>query len=240
MSFTINAEGRLITYEIIRKNVKNLNLRVKQDGQVVVSAGSRVSEAYIEVFVRQKAEWICKALDKVQNQKGILKKEFLPEQENTVLLLGKEFTLFIQAAEKNKIEIAGRQIIMYTRHLQQPVKLKKQWGLWYDTMARNIFYEAVTELYKSVEPYGVAMPAIKIRNMKSRWGSCSVHGEAITLNKMLLQTPYECIRYVAAHELTHFIQPNHSKNFYRMLESILPDHERMEKELKYWLLPSEL
>ncbi|BCJ96502.1 hydrolase [Anaerocolumna cellulosilytica] len=238
MSFIINAGGRLITYEIRRKKVKNLTLFVKPEGLVVVSAGNRVSEAYIEAFIRQKADWICKALDKVENYKGILKKEIIPENGMIVLLLGREFTLLIQGAPKDKIQIEGRQIIIYTRHSEQSDKLKRQWQLWYDAMAKNIFYEAVAELHKSFEPHGVIMPVIRIRNMKSRWGSCSVYGAAITLNKMLLQTPYECVRYVAAHELTHFIQPNHSKSFYSMLQSILPEHRTMERELNNWRLPS--
>jgi predicted metal-dependent hydrolase len=238
LSFIINAGGRLITYEITRKKVKNLTLRVKPEGQVIVSADNRVSEAYIEAFIRQKADWICKALDKARNHKGLLKKEIIPENGRVVLLLGREFTLLLQDAPKDEIQIKGRQIIINTRHFGQPDKLKRQWQLWYDTMAKNIFHEAVTELYKSFEPYGVTMPVIRVRNMKSRWGSCSVYGETITLNKMLLQTPYECIRYVAAHELTHFIEPNHSKSFYSMLQSILPEHRAMEGELKNWRLPS--
>ena len=69
------------------------------------------------------------------------------------------------------------------------------------------------------------MPTIKIREMKSRWGSCIPAKQQITLNKRLIHYPVEFIEYVVLHEFVHLIQPNHSKAFYHIIEYHMPDYK---------------
>ena len=91
--------------------------------------------------------------------------------------------------------------------------------------------KAVEKIYPAFEPYQVPFPFIKIRKMKSLWGSCSMYKGTITLNRALIHAPFECIEYVAAHELTHFLYPNHSSHFYNRLSSIMPDYKERKKLL---------
>ena len=60
---TINLNGREISYNLERKNVKNINLRIKADQSIYVSASVRVSDSVIEEFLRSKAEYVLRALD---------------------------------------------------------------------------------------------------------------------------------------------------------------------------------
>ena len=65
--------------------------------------------------------------------------------------------------------------------------------------------------------------------MKSIWGSCTPAKNSITLNRKLIHYPFEFIEYVVLHEFVHFIQPNHSKAFYNIIENYMPDYKtRME------------
>lgn len=61
--------------------------------------------------------------------------------------------------------------------------------------------------------------------------------EAIILNKKLIEIDKECIEYVVLHELSHFINPNHSKNFYNLVTVFMPDWKkrkaRLEEQGKY-------
>ena len=63
MQRKLEISGRILEYDLERKKVKNLNLRVRRDGTVAVSANSRVSIEYIENFLRGKADFIFKAIN---------------------------------------------------------------------------------------------------------------------------------------------------------------------------------
>lgn len=77
----------------------------------------------------------------------------------------------------------------------------------------------------------VSYGRITIRNQKTRWGSCSSKGN-LNFNCMLMLTPDEVVDYVVVHELCHRIEMNHSKVFWNLVESVLPDYKERRKWLK--------
>ena len=74
-------------------------------------------------------------------------------------------------------------------------------------------------------------PELKIRYMTARWGSCQPQKGIITLNSQLIEKPRRCMEYVVLHEFAHFIHPNHSKDFYTLVESLMPDWKERKWEL---------
>lgn len=90
----------------------------------------------------------------------------------------------------------------------------------------------VEKWYPAVEPYGVPLPHVTVRAMMSRYGTCSVGRARITLNAMLVQAPVECAEYVVLHELTHFLYPNHGRQFYAFIERHMPDWRERERRLR--------
>lgn len=80
--------------------------------------------------------------------------------------------------------------------------------------------------------YGVAPKKWTVREMNTRWGSCSTATGRITLNLRLYYKPDACIEYIVVHELCHLIHPNHGKDFYTLLERELPDWKTSRKQLK--------
>jgi len=68
--------------------------------------------------------------------------------------------------------------------------------------------------------------------MISRWGSCQPKRGIITLNKRLIETPRICIEYVVMHEFIHFLHPNHSKMFYDLLSTLMPDWRERKNTLE--------
>ena len=69
----------------------------------------------------------------------------------------------------------------------------------------------------------IPMPKVYIRKMATMWGSCSIKRGAVVFNLYLLKAKIACIDYVVLHELTHFLYPNHSKQFYYFLSNYMPD-----------------
>ena len=177
---TVCAGGKKIKYILERKQVKNINLRVRPDGSVRVSASSRIDTSYIDDFVLSKVEFILKALERFESAETT-ERQF---QEELVKAKSGQESLLADPA---------------------------------------IFTEILDEVYRAFIPYGIARPKLRIRTMKSCWGSCLVNKGIITLNRKLLMQPRECIEYVVVHELCHFIHPNHSKEFYKFMEQFMPD-----------------
>ena len=85
--------------------------------------------------------------------------------------------------------------------------------------------------YPIIEKYGIPTPKVYIRKMATMWGSCSIKRGAVVFNLCLLKAKIACIDYVVLHELTHFLYPNHSKQFYYFLSNYMPDWKDRKKIL---------
>ena len=98
----------------------------------------------------------------------------------------------------------------------------------YIAIARDIFTRK-TEYYARI--MGISYGRIAIREQKTRWGSCSSKGN-LNFNWRLILAPEEVLDYVVVHELAHRREMNHSRAFYAVVESVLPDYRRARKWLK--------
>ena len=77
---------------------------------------------------------------------------------------------------------------------------------------------------------GLAVRRVSVRDQSSRWGSCSTTG-MLSFSWRLILAPSHVLEYLAAHEVAHLVEMNHSAKFWRLVQRICPDHERA----KAWL-----
>lgn len=98
----------------------------------------------------------------------------------------------------------------------------------YREEARKVFAQKA-DYY--AEKLGVTYNRIAIREQKTRWGSCSSK-KNLNFNWRLLLAPEEILDYVVAHELSHLKEMNHSREFYKVLESVMPDYRWRQQWLK--------
>ena len=226
-------EGIEIEYELTRKNVKYINLRVNKYGKVVVSAGKHVPFEAIDEFVRSKAFWIIMHLAEVEKIKNDMPDTSLYDGK-TVYYLGKPYHLLLERGEKN-IFFEGDVLNFYYPSMKSDV-LKEVYLEWLKEEAEKKFEEVMDRIHPMVAEYRIKRPQIKVRNMKSIWGSCTTTGSAIRLNLQLMKADEACIEQVVLHELLHFRYPNHGKSFYDLLEQLMPDwkerKEKLEKNFK--------
>ena len=70
---------------------------------------------------------------------------------------------------------------------------------------------------------GVEVAEVRIRQMKTRWGSCNARARRVCLNLDLIRRPSRCLEYVLVHELVHFFERRHNARFYGFMDELVPD-----------------
>ena len=79
---------------------------------------------------------------------------------------------------------------------------------------------------------GGAMPKIAVRDMNTRWGSCSLRTGTLAFARRLCTMPLPAQEYVVVHEFCHFANPDHSPAFWAAVAEVLPDYKQRERMLK--------
>jgi predicted metal-dependent hydrolase len=230
--YSIQYKKQTIEFIVTRKNVKNVNLNIKPDMTVEVSARQRVPLPFIYDFVKSKGAWIekhIKSFASVQPyQQG--KREYVSGE--SFKYLGKQYRLRVRKTEDREMVKYFRGFIyLYVNdpgHYQRKAKLM---GDWYRKKACEKFQESLDKLYPLVQKYGIKRPRIDLRTMKTRWGSALIDSNTMLLNTELIKAPKYCIEYVILHELIHFKHNDHGENFYNMMYALMPDWEKRKRIL---------
>ncbi|MFB1082482.1 M48 family metallopeptidase [Jeotgalibacillus sp. JSM ZJ347] len=216
-----------IEFTVKRKNVKNVNLNIKPDMTVEVSANENVPIDFICDFVKKKRTWILKHIkqfEDVQPEKQS-KREYVSGE--SYKYLGKQYRLKVQRAEdKERVKYYRGFIYLYVKDASNFKNKEKLLEEWYREKARITFQQSLDRMYPAVQKYGIEKPTIQIKLMKARWGSALLDPHAILLNLNLIKAPKHCIDYVVLHELIHFKYNDHGDSFYNMLYSLMPDWEK--------------
>lgn len=210
-----------ITYTLVTKQVKNINMRISSKGEVVVSANPFVPMDKIDDFVSSKVSWIVKHQKSMQerSQKSMI-------DDKHIILFGNSLKIRKTTGKYNHVSYDKDTLYVQCREQADPEKVIRQF---LDKLCRDVFLDIATLTFRSLSDYHLEFPDVKIRDMKSRWGSCTPAKNSITLNRKLIHYPFEFIEYVVLHEFVHFIQSNHSKAFYNIIENYMPDYKtRME------------
>lgn len=220
-------------YTLERKTVKNINLRVKPGEIIYVSAGKRVPVDVIEGFIKSKEEFILEAFEKFEKngKNAENNREISYNTGDEINYFGKNLSLKVVQSPKESVKASSEYIYIFVKDVNDREKKERLLKKWELTLAKEVFTKMVDFCYPDFKEMGVAYPSISIRKMTSRWGSCKPNGGKITLNLELIHKPKECLRYVVVHEMAHFIHPNHSSDFWRVVENIMPDYKKRRDAL---------
>lgn len=226
---TIQYEGIELEFELIRKDVKYINLRVNKHGNVVVSASKKVPLSVIKEFVESKSLWIITHLAEIEKIRHHLPPTGFYDGK-TLYYLGKPYRLVLTKGP-SKIELHGDKIHMSSPNTTENA-LHDEYLLWLKKQAASLFEEIMDRMHPMVEPYGILRPIIRVRNMKTLWGSCTTEGNSIRLNLQLIKTPEDCMEQVILHELLHFRYKNHGQDFYALLTQLMPDWQERKSKME--------
>ena len=216
--------------EIVRKNIKNVHLKVHRDLRVVVSVPVIAEYSWIESFVYDKHDWVGKQLDKYRKSSGYNNLSDLKSGSSTQFL-GKDLRVYLVAADQERIVLEEKSVTIYLNDISDKEKENRLFACWWRSQAEIVYDQLVNQFMPIFIRHGIKKPQVVIRKMKTLWGSCSKYLNKITLNEYLLKADMRCIEYVVFHELTHLIYSAHNKDFYDFLTIYMPDWKERKKRL---------
>lgn len=232
MTKEIKLGNRYVKYDLTIKKVKNVNIRIKSDLSVHVSASSRVPQKLIDEILQQKSDFIISALEKYEKKLSKTQNvENTDTNKDIVIIFGKIFPVSVMSGKKDNAEILENEILVTLKDVNEKSACQKAIEKALEHLLRDTVTDICKKAYPQFEQYTPHFPEIKFRRMKSRWGSCNYTKHILTFNYNLIHAPLDCVEYVVYHEFTHFIHPDHQKGFYLELSQHIPDYKNKKKQL---------
>lgn len=221
----------VIPYRVCRldRGPARVRIHVEPDGEVVVEAPSSASDATVAAVVQRRSAWICRYRTAIAQRKASLPVRTWVSGESH-RYLGRRYMLKVRVdpAAPERVVMSGGQLRVCVARFT-PERVRELVHRWYQDRASDRLGNRVIELAQQL-PWVRKPPPTAIRQMKSRWGSCSPAGR-LTLNSLLIRAPREAVDYVIVHELCHLRHHNHSRYFYALLRRYIPDWQVVKSRL---------
>jgi predicted metal-dependent hydrolase len=197
------------------RQAKRLSLRISSlDGRITITGPHFVPESTFQNFLDSKTEWI------LANHKHI--ERVIINDGATVPVLGKLHV--IKTTNMRKISVVDDQILVPRRSSSIGAQVK---GL-LKSLARDHLAQASDHYAQRL---GHSYQGLRLRDTRSRWGSCSSDGH-LMYSWRLVMAPRDVLNYVAAHEVAHLDEMNHSKSFWAVVHDIYGDYEQPRNWLR--------
>ena len=192
-------------YQLVRSARRTVAIHIRQDGLVLVRAPLRMPTTFIDDFVQSRRAWIARHLSDIAARK-------------------------LQLAHAVETEAEAEAVWWHLGEaLPRGARSEAQWLAWQRAEAAAYLPARLLTLAAALGPAWQPRQ-IRLRRMRSRWGSCSQQRD-ITLNTVLMHMPPSCIDYVIHHELCHLHEFNHSPAFYALQGRVCPDWAHQKKTL---------
>lgn len=207
----IEIEGNNYNVYITRKNNKNMYLRVKKDG-IYITCNYLTPKSLIKSFIENNYSSIVKMNEHIKKK---------IEKEESFYYLGNKYDVIVLNTI-SKIEFVDDKVF---------VKNKTYLNTFLKNECTRIFNERLKICYNLFEEE-IPYPNLNIGKMRRKWGYCNKRGKVVKLNSDLIKYSINEIDYVIIHELSHFLEFNHSKKFWSYVKKYKPDYKLAQKVLK--------
>ena len=211
---------RGITVEVVRKDIKNLHVGVyPPNGRVRVAAPLCLDDDAVRLAVISRLGWIRRYQAGFENQNRQSRREFVTGESH--YFRGQRYRL-------NVIERDGPPTVRLLNKTKMELGIRKNTDRdtreailhrWY----RNQLRDQLPSLLSKWEPkVGVTANEVRIKKMKTRWGSCNAEAKRIWLNLELAKKPTSCLIYVLVHEMVHLLERSHNDRFWNLMDRFMP------------------
>lgn len=211
----------------VHPRAKRMTLKVNSKGEVIVVTPRFTPQWTIKMFVGSHADWISTQLDALKNQMG-------SQSDSAVMLFGKDYILTLKYTSALPAGIHIQKDTLLLNPTEPPTgggitsNHQDQLDRFLKRTARSYIEPRTAQLSQAM---GIEYGDIRLKEQKSRWGSCSSDGN-LNFNWRLVHSPPEVIDYVIVHELAHRVHMNHSLRFWNLVAKYDPDHKMHRGWLK--------
>ena len=215
-------KDRSVSIELKRsKRAKRMSLHASIYGICVVAPINQSIDNIYD-FIQSKSRWVSKIYE---HYSRIREKIGGHIQKDTLLFAGNRYRIRITKDRNQEYAVVSDSLQQITFHVKDKRSYKRYLRTWYREQTRDILDARVPSTSRRLSiPY----TKFSIKQLKSRWGSCSKDGN-LSFNLLLSMLPPGVIDYIIVHELVHRVEFNHSKKFWQHVESAVPDYKEHRK-----------
>ena len=218
-----------IAVEVVRKNIKNFYVGVyPPNGRVRVSAPLRLDKDAVRMAVISRLGWIRRKQEECIRQERQSQREFITGESH--YFEGRPCRLDV--VEQNAPPVVrlldASTIMLGVRRGADRNRRAEVLQRWYRDRLRERLPAIVEKWERKI---GVQANEVRIRKMKTRWGTCNTRTRRIWLNLELMKKPPSCLEYVVVHELIHLIERKHNNRFRELMDKYMPPWRSHRDEL---------
>ncbi|HIH70013.1 M48 family metallopeptidase [Methermicoccus shengliensis] len=218
---------------VYKKCIKNFHLSVlPPDGKVRVSVPENVSDETVKLFVIKKYHWIKKHIKSFQEHERQTKREYVSGESH--YFKGKRYILRIESAKRPKIEIKSKRYIYF--YVPPHYTIHQRENYYEKWLRKELKKELEILVPKWEKIIGVKVNEIRIKKMKTKWGSCNPDAKRLWINLELIKKPTKYLEYVIVHELIHLSEKKHNRRFKELMSKYLPEWETYRRQLNEFIL----
>jgi len=229
MTLDLKYNNKIISFDVVYRKRKTIEIRIEPPDKVIVISPIGITKERIKHIVKKKGDWILTKLSEVADKKiAAISKDCNGEQR--LLYLGEEYRLKVienKEVKENSVYLNDDFIILEMSP-NSPYTVEEALKACYKEWAMEIIKGRV-KFYE--DKFTVIPKSIKIKDQKTRWGSCTYKNELLFNFRCVMLSPI-LLDYIVVHEMCHMIEKNHAKGFWDLVESILPNYKELKLGLK--------
>ncbi len=224
----INIRGLSLDIQIERsKRKKTISLQIK-DNKLIIKAPKIVSRRNLDELIQRKQTWIKRRAIMNFEEQNLRNREFIDNEK--FHFRGNAYRLSLISGREETVKIAGGLLVVTLMDDESIDRetIKTLIEEWYLEEAFKILKTRTNELAKKMK---VRPKGLTVKNYISKWGSCTIDHK-ISYNWRIIMAPDDIIYYLIVHELSHIVEPNHSKNFWQYVGNYCEDFQTKRKWLR--------
>ncbi len=224
---------RNMAVQVLKKDIKNIHLSVlPPDGRVRVSVPRYVQDETIRLFIIKKLPWIKKHIANFQAQARQSERQYISGESH--YFKGQRYILRVEKANRPRIEIRNKKYIYLFVPEHYDTRQKRNY---YENWLRKNLREDLKRLMPKWEKkINVQVNEVKIKKMKTRWGTCNPEKKRIWINLELAKKPEKHLEYIIVHELVHLLEKKHNDRFKKLMDDFMPGWEHIRRDLNDFVL----
>lgn len=215
--------------EVVRKAIKNLHVGVyPPHGRVRVAVPLRLDDESVRLAVVSRLGWIRRQQAEFQRQARQSRREMVTGESH--YFLGRRYRLdVVEHIGPPSISLANNSTLeLRIRPDTDAAQREAVLHRWY----RQRLRESLPPLVAKWEPLvGVTGTVLRIKKMKTRWGTCNADARRIWLNLELVKKSASCLEYILVHEMVHLLERHHNERFRELMDRLLPQWRICRDEL---------